>query len=191
MFTRISPLEKRLSDADLAPIAVEPTKLEPLIVHPLPAAPAFAGREGELDQLIQFWRKPYGVLSLVGLGGAGKTALAARFVSWLAENDPPDGLLVWSFYDEPNANAFLQAAYRYFAGDTTAPANGAGWFHLLKEALASSGRNLLILDGLERVQRADTTAQGIFGEMEDPLLRGLLTRLAAGTGNSKAIITSR
>jgi hypothetical protein len=170
---------------------VNPARHEPLIVHPLPAAPTFAGREREMEALRTFWREKSGVLSLVGLGGAGKTALAERFLTWLFEHDSPDGLLVWSFYEEPDANTFLQTAYQYFAGVRTADAKGAGWFYLLKEALTAGGRFLIVLDGLERVQRTQTSAQGIYGEMEDPLLRGLLTRLAAGAGNTKAIITSR
>lgn len=164
---------------------------EPLIVHPLPAAPTFTGREDEQHAMQDFWNGSNGVLSLIGLGGAGKTALAERFVSWLLREDPPDALFVWSFYDEPDANAFLQSAYRYLSGGRDVEAKGAGWFHLLKEALGDGGRYLLVLDGLERVQRPRTDASGIFGELEDPLLRGFLTRLCAGTGQAKAIITSR
>ncbi|MCH7945589.1 MAG: hypothetical protein IIC73_06185, partial [Armatimonadetes bacterium] len=59
------------------------------------------------------------------------------------------------------------------------------------EVLSSGKRFLLILDGLERVQRQETDASGIYGELEDPLLRGLLLRIVSGAGNTKAIITSR
>ena len=164
--------------------------LDPNVVHPLPAAPAFSGREVELETLRAFWEGGPGVVSLVGVGGAGKTALTAQFLSDL-DAAPPDGLLVWSFYEEPDSNAFLQAAYQYFTGGRTAAAHGAGWFYLLKEALSSGRRYLIVLDGLERVQRPETTAAGIYGEMDDPLLRGLLTRLAAGAGNTHAVITTR
>jgi hypothetical protein len=125
------------------------------------------------------------------MGGSGKTALAQQFVRQLLETDQPDGLLVWSFYDDPDANAFLKCAYGYFTGNVVGDAKGAGWFHLLKEALDGSRKFLLVLDGLERVQRARTDATGIYGELEDPLLRGLLVRLASSHGRGKTIITTR
>lgn len=47
----------------------------PFVVHPLPPAPQFVGREPELETLRHLWTSGFhGVLALVGLGGAGKTA---------------------------------------------------------------------------------------------------------------------
>jgi tetratricopeptide (TPR) repeat protein len=162
-----------------------------LIVHPLPKAKTFIGRERELETLDRFWEAGRGVLSLVGFGGAGKTAILDRFLDRLESQGGYDGILVWSFYDDPDTNAFLRTAVSYFKGGEQTQANGAGWFYLLSEALSSGGRYLIVLDGLERVQRPQTDASGIYGALEDPLLRGLLVRLASGTGSSKALITSR
>jgi hypothetical protein len=168
---------------------------EPLLVHRLPPAPHFVGREEELASLHQSWGAGFhGVLALVGLGGAGKTAVAARFLDDLlagAAEPPPDGVFVWSFYQEPDAGLFLREAYRYFGGGRDlATAKGAGLLHLLRDALAEGGPHLLVLDGLERVQRPEGGSAGPYGQVEDPLLRGLLTRLAAGTGGA-ALVTSR
>jgi hypothetical protein len=162
-----------------------------LIVHELPSAPKFIGRDPELESLRDFWSGSDQVVSLIGLGGAGKTALADRFLNWVESNDAPDWLLVWSFYDDPDANAFLETLYRFLTGDQQAEVKGSGWFHLLREELSGTKRVLLILDGLERVQRPITDASGIYGDLEDPLLKGLLTRLASSGGRTKAVITSR
>ncbi len=84
---------------------------EPRVEHPLPPAPDFLGRRAELDALRAFWQGGGGgVLALVGLGGAGKTALAARFLADLlgGRGERPRGLFVWSFYQQPDAGLFLQ-----------------------------------------------------------------------------------
>jgi len=71
--------------------------------YPLPPAPRFVGREAELEQLRGFWRRGFrGVLALVGLGVAGKTALAARFLEELASAPAaarPGRIFLWSFYN--------------------------------------------------------------------------------------------
>ena len=172
-------------------MSFDPKLSQRLVVHELPSAPKFIGRELELESLREFWQGNDNVISLIGLGGAGKTALADRFLTWAEEDDAPDWLMVWSFYYDPDANAFMEALYRFLTGDETSEVKGSGWFHLLREQLAGSRKGLLVLDGLERVQRPITDATGIFGELEDPLLRGLLTRLATSGGNTKAVITSR
>ena len=136
------------------------------LVHPLPRAPQFVGRDAELIALRELWRDgARGVVALVGLGGAGKTAIAARFLEELSRGDltpRPAGLFVWSFYQEPDVGFFLEELHRYFtpAGSPSAPAKGAGLIHLLSSALATGGAHLLVLDGLERVQRGEGHAPG-------------------------------
>jgi hypothetical protein len=150
-----------------------------------------------MQALRAFWKAGHaGVLALVGLGGAGKTAVAAQFLEELLSPDfapRPDGILVWSFYVEPDPTRFLQEAYRYFARpDSPAlSAKGSGLFHLLRDALSAGGRYFLFLDGLEKVQRQESSSAGSYGQVEDPLLKSLLTRLAEGMGNTTALVTSR
>lgn len=165
----------------------------PTLPHRLPAAPHFVGREQELATLRALWSSgAAGVWALVGLGGSGKTAVAARFLEELPSIEPrPEGVFVWSFYLEPDAGYFLQELFRWLvpAGAPT-EARGGGLFHLIRDALAQGGRRLLVLDGLERVQRPDDSG-GPHGQVEDPLLRGLLTRVAEALGQTVALVTSR
>src|SRR5262249_28211935 len=160
------------------------------VIHPLPPAPHFVGRDAELAELRACWRDGFrGVLALVGLGGAGKTALAARFLDDLLGPEAApraDGLFAWRFYQEPDGGLFLREAYRYFAADDAMPAaKGGGILHLLPDALAVGGPHLLVLDGVERVQRQEDT-EG-YGHIEDPLLKGLLIRLAEGVGRTTTL----
>src|SRR5437870_5606285 len=130
-------------------------------IHQLPAAPRFVGREAELNRLRAWWRAGgRGVFALVGLGGSGKTALAAAFVNGLLESSesPAGGLFVWSFYVEPDAGLFLREAHRHLGGAEGGPAKGTGVIHLLRDALARRGPSLIVLDGLERVQRPGDTS---------------------------------
>src|SRR3984957_2766162 len=170
---------------------------DPLPGHSLPPAPHFVGREAELTELRNLWQAGFrGVVALVGRGGAGKTAVAANFLEELlgpAGPPRPAGLFVWSFYQEPAAGLFLREAYGYFARTTASesPARGAGLLHLLREALTVGGPHLLVLDGLERVQRQGGNEADGYGQVEDPLLKGLLTRIAEGVGQTAVLVTSR
>ncbi len=163
---------------------------KPLFAHPLPAAAVFLGREAELERMDRFLDSTNGVLSLIGVGGAGKTAAVQKFLTKVLEGHRVDHLLVWSFYDDPDTNAFLQTAVQYLTGDG-GDRQGSGWFQALKQALDARPHTLLVLDGLERVQRTVTNSSGIYGELEDPLLKAFVTRLANSPGGAKAIITSR
>src|SRR5262249_2738942 len=104
----------------------------------------------------------------------------------------PRGFFVWSFYQEPDADQFLQRLYHYVKpiGTSLAAARGVGLLHALHEALGAGGPHFLVLAGLERVQHPGDQL-GVYGRIDDPLLRGLLTRLAEGIGKTTALVTSR
>lgn len=163
--------------------------------HPLPSAPHFVGREAELAELHHRWQtERAGVVALVGLGGTGKTAVAARFLQELQSgkaSPQAERSFIWSFYHQPDSGLFLQEAFGYFCPGTSValPGKGAGLLHLLREALQQGGPHLLVLDGLERVQCQDVGNR--HGRIDDPLLRGLLTRAAEGLGATRVLLTSR
>jgi hypothetical protein len=76
----------------------------------------------EFDRVCDWWRNGgQGVCGLVGMGGAGKTAIADRFLKVLPGVLPqnpqipkdetlptPNSTFVFSFYDAPNAEAFFE-----------------------------------------------------------------------------------
>ena len=169
-----------------------------MIVHALPPAPTFVGCIKELEALNEFWQnnRP-GVLSLTGMGGAGKTAIVAEFLDRLSKRADqfnlatPDTLFVWSFYVDQDIGAFLKAALYYFSDGQTIDAKGSGALYLLTNLLAKRGRCLIVMDGLERIQRSRSDPYGMLGELENPLFRQVVSRLALGVGLTKCLITSR
>ncbi|WP_428263537.1 effector-associated domain 2-containing protein [Haliangium sp.] len=173
-----------------------PVVWRPRYVHTLQRARHFVDRI-DLLAALRDWRGDAGsqahVAAMVGLGGAGKTAVVER---WLAEEGRSvgaahdGGLLVWSFFENPRTEAFLAESVAYFAslGDETAPAEVT--VERLERALAAGPDHLLVLDGLEAVQSEGSAARA-YGELEDPVLRRLLAALARGLGRSRALVTSR
>jgi len=132
------------------------------------------------------------VLALVGLGGCGKTALAAEFLSTV---DLPDemlsGLFVWSFYNDVDSSAFFQSAYQFFSGGKTTDATGPAAIAQLTRVLQAVPSALIVLDGIERIQRDRSDAGGNFGKIEDGLVRQLASRVALGINGVKCLFTSR
>ncbi|WP_437538580.1 helix-turn-helix transcriptional regulator [Sorangium sp. So ce726] len=173
----------------------------PLHAHTLQRARHFVGRAEILDRLA-VWADVLPpsprVIALLGVGGAGKTAIAERFLQGLGDAPRPGGVLVWSFYDDPRTEAFLDQAVAYFAPGAGAsglaaprpPAAPGAQLARLKEALGQGPPHLLVLDGIETVQ-AEGGAGRAHGELHDALLRRLLCAIASGLGGARALVTSR
>ncbi|XXX82219.1 helix-turn-helix domain-containing protein [Sorangium sp. So ce134] len=170
-----------------------------LHAHTLQRARHFVGRGEILDRLAA-WAAASPpsprVIALLGVGGAGKTAIAERFLQGLGDAPRPGGVLVWSFYDDPRTEAFLDQAAAYFApvpgacGAAAPPAAPGEQLARLKDALGQGPPHLLVLDGLETVQ-AEGGGGRAHGELHDALLRRLLCAIAAGLGGARALVTSR
>lgn len=162
----------------------------PLVMHPLQPAQHFSGREvlrADLIRWMKFPVTPDRVVSLVAVGGTGKTALVERVLRDLGR-DPPAGVLVWSFYEDPRTDEFLRVACEYFTGEIDTPPGGR--LERLQRALAGSEAHLLVLDGLERVQAEGHDGRPR-GTLEDPQLKRLVRYLAGGPGRARALVTSR
>lgn len=163
---------------------------EPRVEHPLQPAPHFRGREAQLAMLKGWWNDPASpdrVVSLVAIGGTGKTALTAQLLREVLGQQRAAGTLVWSFYESPDTSVFLREACLYFTGEA---GEAGGRLERLKATLRDSAPHLLVLDGLERVQ-AEGGGGRARGELEDPTLRQLLRSIATGLGRARALITSR
>ena len=135
--------------------------------HTLSPAEHFQQRP-ELEKIKDWWRNEgsYGVLALVGIGGAGKTALVHRFLAQLpmsgiqeagVEKDETlpilDALFVWSFYEHPDIDQCATALYNYLTDGQVSKAT----FEQVQEVLSKNWRGcrvLLVFDGVERLQIA-------------------------------------
>jgi tetratricopeptide (TPR) repeat protein len=133
------------------------------------------------------------VCALVGIGGAGKTAITERFLQVLPGGYPehpkvpkerslaaPVRLLVFSFYDAPNPDTFFAALAVWLRGrPPAANLTRVLSYQQTLELLAAAGRCLLVLDGLEKVQD-DGERDGAFGQIRDGRLRDFVLRAADG-----------
>jgi len=160
-------------------------------VHALQPAAHFAGRASLLKRLTAWWHGRSGrdrVVSLIGVGGCGKTSVVARLLDEVRDLPLEGNVLVWSFYEDANVGSFLREACNVFApgGDSDA----GGRLERLQRALDQGPNHCLILDGLETLQ-SQGDARFARGEILDPQLRNLLRLLAAGLGASRALMTSR
>lgn len=165
------------------------------IVHPLQPAPHFCGRKQLLEDLFTWWHESgitnY-VCSLVAIGGTGKTATVERFLRRIKDEKRRGSVLVWSFYEDPNIDAFLEEACLTFVGNL--PEGVSRRLSYLQRVLESqNSQHLLVLDGLERIQYDGTGEMGYAkGELDGYNLKNLLRLIATGMlGNTRALITSR
>jgi tetratricopeptide (TPR) repeat protein len=176
-------------------VAPAPPPPELRIVHALQPAPHFKGRN-DIVRTLSTWvddtASPDRVHALVAAGGTGKTAIAEQVIAQLKERWPPPGagsVLVWSFYEKPDADAFVRECGQLFLAEPDdAPAGGR--LERLQRGLRDGRPHLIVLDGLERVQAESGTGQ-VRGELEDHTLKLLLQAIAAGLGRTRVLVTSR
>ena len=169
--------------------APAPKEREIRIVHALQPAPHFHGRDPlvkELTDWVKDLASPDRVWSLVAAGGTGKTAVVERVVRDMKPGEA--NVLVWSFYEKPDADAFLRECNQLFLGEEEGPAGGR--LERLERGLRDGRPHLVVLDGLERVQE-DAGAGRVRGELSDQTLKLLLRALASGLGRARALVTSR
>lgn len=110
------------------------------------AVKAFIGREQELDELRALVDDGERVLSIIGSGGTGKSALVREFALRNAENWP-GGLIVADF---SNANR-IDSVYRIMAEALGVALSESDPARMLGRILASRSNCIIILDNIEHI----------------------------------------
>lgn len=157
----------------------------------------FFGREPELDRLDEAWNNPHQrIISLVAVGGAGKTTLVKRWLDRLSREDyrGAQKIFGWSFYSqgtkiaeksEASADPFIESALSFFGVQDPGTSSYDRGVRLAFEVRRH--RHLLILDGIEPLQHPPGPTEG---RLRDPGLRGLLKNLEAGN-EGLCVVTTR
>lgn len=166
------------------------------ICQPLPAPPAWLGRDAELGALDAHLRTGAKVVFLRGVSGAGKSTLIGRWLRELTvasavwQEAGFDGVLYWSFAHDPDVHAFFRTAADYVWGLKPGAVNEPSFsrgsdedsacrYHLDRLLAGLSrrpGPTLLVLDGLERLPT-------------HPQLVSLLLALVLGTARGAVVAT--
>lgn len=140
---------------------IVPKLPQPYLAHPYPLQENFTGRLKERAMLTEWIRaadsKP--MLSLVGMGGLGKSALTWY---WLHEDLPQEnlrlpGIVWWSFYESKAFfESFLNHALLYASGGTIDPTQIASDYDRMQclWCILHDTPFLLVFDGAERLLRA-------------------------------------
>ncbi len=188
--------QERAEIAELEGMVATPSTEVPRIdvSRLLQFAPArLIGREDDMRVVADAWDQACAVspgrprvVSFVALGGEGKTALVAKWLSDLASADWPGAAAVfaWSFYSQgtkdssaASSDLFLSEVLTFFGDPDTANSPKSAvdkakrLLHLLREH-----RTLLVLDGLEPLQYPPSSPMR--GRLKDPAIATLLKGLA-------------
>lgn len=187
---------------------------EPYFPQPYPLQVNFTGYEKERAALTTWLsRDPHPLLTVVGIGGIGKSALSW---TWLQEDVLQggillDGVLWWSFHEhEASFDSFLSRAIVYVSGSRCDPTSWPTYdkVNALHDALYQQ-RILLVLDGFEhelqayagfgRARGRDDTGVSFvsprqkadFRACTDPNAGRFLRGLASVYPKTKTLLTSR
>ncbi|MBP7049401.1 MAG: DUF4062 domain-containing protein [Phycisphaerae bacterium] len=190
---------------------VVPKLPQPYLAHPYPIQENFTGRRKERAMLTEWVRAPGSrpMLSLVGMGGLGKSALTWY---WLHEDLPQEkiplcGIIWWSFYErQASFESFLAHALFYASGGVIDPAQVPSDYDRMQSlwCLLRDSPFVIVFDGAERLLRAyhalDAAYKGDDFSKEngdnhllcaDPRAGAFLKALADPWVNTRTLLTTR
>jgi len=166
-----------------------------LVRLPAHTVPKFVGRDHAIDELVQLFGTPNAnIVSLVGFGGVGKSALIAAFLDKIAPGyGQAEQVIGWSFYSQgshetsASSHIFFEEAIRFLDPHGSIPIEDSGRVTRLLELLRTK-RSLLILDGLEPLQKPPNIDGG---RIRDRSILWLLTDIARNGINGLVLVSSR
>ena len=173
--------------------AVAQSELQgPVVGHNLPPRTKLFGRQPELA-LLQRWIVEDGcqLVGIFGIGGQGKTTLAATFVRGLQETATGFSHMIWhSLLNAPPLAEVLQEWF-YVLSNQTVTSLPAGLDQQLSQLLDYLRRQrcLLILDNLESILQSDT--HNGFYRAGYEAYGQLIQHVATGRHHSCLLLTSR
>jgi transcriptional regulator with XRE-family HTH domain len=156
------------------------------------------GRRHEMTELREAWASPHTrVMSIVGYGGMGKSALVNAWLHEMQQQDFPgaNGVFAWSFYSQGtketlvSADPFVTTALEWLSGDSARSLNAAQRGRRLAELIKKSSF-LLVLDGMEPLQHP-LGAPHVGGHFTDESIHTLLTELARPDWDGLCLVTTR
>jgi tetratricopeptide (TPR) repeat protein len=154
----------------------------------------FLGREAELGRLDAAWADDgTRVVSIVAMGGAGKSALVDAWLQRLQKDGwrGAERVFGWSFFSQGSSNVasgdtFIAAALEWFGDED--PSAGSAWEKGERLArLVKKHRTLLVLDGLEPLQAPPGPGEG---KLRDQGVAALVRELSA-SGRGLCVISTR
>ena len=175
-------------------------ELGPLLFHPFPLPKNFVGRQQDLDQLARLLSDEKDdaprVIAVRAIGGTGKSCLTRKLIEERQRITPPFDAIFWfSFYEakleEAAFDRFCEAALVYLTNGAFDPVSAPSPVakRVKLDNLLQGRRALLILDGLEVVQRPDF-GHPRYGELLDHELRRFIHG-ACSWPHSRLILTTR
>ncbi len=168
--------------------------LPPSLHNQTPPEENFFGRRKHLNTITKWYKSDkVRIGAMIGWGGVGKSALARKWYDKLDANEiRPDGIFWWNFYVLPYLEQFLNALLRYVSGGQIEPETIKGTWEKVDRIKEYIGRGeyLIILDGLEAMQKGETSGEE-FGCMEHRECADMLKFLADTKGSGLCLITTR
>ena len=144
---------------------------------------AFVGRSAALDAVWQAFESGSRCVSLLGLGGVGKTRLAQRF-GWARLGDFAGG--VW--FCDLAATRSPEDVCQAVADVLNVPLGRADAATRIASVLASRGRCLLILDNFEQVVGAAGATLGLWLDRAEDARFLVTSRDRLGIGGERGIV---